>query len=126
MIFSRTVCRVVFDCFQPITSRPREKQPSTPTACGMIQNMSRTTLERYKYFRCVSACWCHQLVMTGIQNVLLNSIGLLWLSLSFGLICPQLFGAPGGGLKFSVVVVNTHVAQSVRPGVVSATLLAVH
>ena len=44
--FSQRVSPVVFDCLQPISSRPREKLPSTPTPCRMIQNMSHATLQR--------------------------------------------------------------------------------
>jgi len=77
-ISSWRVSPVVFDCLQPITSLPREKLASTPTPCGKIENMSRTTLERSAYFQCVSSCWRHQSVMSGIQNVLLISIGSEW------------------------------------------------
>jgi len=76
--FSRRVSPVVFDWLQPITSRPMEKLASTPTPCGMIENMSRATLERSAYFQCVSCCCRHQSVMSGIQNVLLISIGSEW------------------------------------------------
>ena len=69
--FSQRVPPVVFDCLQPITSRPREKLDSTPTPCRMLENMSRSTLERSAYFECVSSCCRHQSVMSGIQNVLL-------------------------------------------------------
>jgi len=75
---SRRVSPVVFDCLQPITSRPREKLASTPTPCGMIENMSRATLERSAYFECVSSCCRRQSGMSGIQNVLLISIGSEW------------------------------------------------
>jgi len=57
MTSSRRVSPVVFDCLQPITSRPRAKPASTPTPCGMIENMSRNTLERSAYKVCVSSCW---------------------------------------------------------------------
>jgi len=76
--YSRRVWPVVFDCLQPITSRPREKLVSTATPCVMIENMLRATLESSAYFECVSSCWCHQSVMSGIQNVLLISIGSEW------------------------------------------------
>jgi len=72
------VSHVVFHCVHPITSRPRDKLAYTPTPCGMIENMSRATLERSAYFESVSCCWRHQLVMSGIQNVLLISIGSEW------------------------------------------------
>ena len=77
-LFSGRVSPVVFDCLQPITSRPREKLASTPTPCGMIENMSHATLERSANFECVSSCCRHQSVMSGIQNVLLISIGSEW------------------------------------------------
>jgi hypothetical protein len=57
---------VVFDYLQLITSRPREKLASTPTPCGMLENMSRTTLERSAYFYWVSTYCRHQSVMSGI------------------------------------------------------------
>jgi len=76
--FSRRVSPLVFDCLQPITSRPRETLASTLTPCGMIENMSRATFEWSAYFECVPSCWCHQSTMSGIQNILLNSIGLEW------------------------------------------------
>jgi len=75
MTFSWRVLPVVLDCLQLITSRPREKLASTPTPCGMIENMSCATLEWSAYFECVSSCWLQQSVMSGIQNVPLNFIG---------------------------------------------------
>jgi len=47
-------------------------------ACGMIEIMSRATLERSTYFECVSSCCHHQSVMSSIQNVLLISVGSEW------------------------------------------------
>jgi len=44
------VLPVVFDCLQPIASCPREEQASTPTPCGMIENMSHAWLEWSAYF----------------------------------------------------------------------------
>jgi len=72
------VSPVVFDCLHPITSRPREKRASTPTPRGRIENMTRATLERSVYCECVSSCWRHQSVMSGIHNVLLIYIGSEW------------------------------------------------
>jgi len=69
------VLPVVFDCLQPITFPQREKVAFTPTLYGMIENMSRATLERSAYFECISTSWCHQSVMSGMQNVLLITIG---------------------------------------------------
>ena len=57
--FSRRVSPVVFDRLQPITSRPREKQASTLTPCGMVENMSCATVEWSAYLECVSSCWRH-------------------------------------------------------------------
>jgi len=76
--FSGKVSPVVFDCLLPITSRPREILAYTPTPCGMIENMTRATLERSAYFECVFSCWRHQSVMSGIHTVLLISIGSEW------------------------------------------------
>ena len=73
--FYRRVSPEVFDCLQPITSRARETLATTPTPCGMIEIMSRARLERSVYFDCVSSCWCIQLEMSSIQNILLISIG---------------------------------------------------
>jgi len=61
--FSRMVLPVVFDCLQPVTCRQREQLASTPTPCGMIENMSCATLERSVYLQCVSSCWRHQSVI---------------------------------------------------------------
>jgi len=63
--FPPRVSPVVFDCLQPITSRPREKLASTLTPCGMREDMSQATLERSAYFERVSSCWHHQLAMSG-------------------------------------------------------------
>jgi hypothetical protein len=41
-------------------------------------NMSRATFEYLDYFECVSSCWRHQSVMSGIQNVMLIPIWLEW------------------------------------------------
>jgi len=47
--FLRSVSPVVIDCLQPILSQPRQKLASTPTPCGMIENMSRAPLKRLVY-----------------------------------------------------------------------------
>ena len=73
--FSRTVSPVVFHCLHPITCRPREKLASTQAPWGMIEIMSRATLERSAYFECVSSYCRHQSVIPGNQNILLISIG---------------------------------------------------
>jgi len=75
---SRRVYPVVFHCLQPMTARPREKLASALTSGGTIQHMSRAALVSAAYFQCVSFRWRHQSVMSGIQNVLLISIGLEW------------------------------------------------
>jgi len=75
---SQRVLPVVADCLQPITSRPSEKLASTPTPWGIIEIMSRPTLERSAYLEWVSSCWHHQSVMSGNQNVLLSSIWSEW------------------------------------------------
>jgi hypothetical protein len=94
--YSRRISPVDFDCLPPKTSWPREKLPSIPRPCNIIENMLRTTLETSVYCECISCCWHHQSVMSGIQNVLIISSGLVWYSLRFGLICPQFSGASGG------------------------------
>ena len=76
----------------------------------MTENISRATLERSASFECVASCWCHQSVMSGIQNVLVISIELEWYALRFGLICPQCFGASDGEFKQSLAAVNNRVA----------------
>jgi len=78
MIFSQMDLPVVIDSPQATTSRPREKLASSSTPCGMRKNMSHVTLERSAYFECISSCWRHLLIMSGIQNVLLISIGPEW------------------------------------------------
>ena len=123
--FLRRVSTEVFDCLQPITSRPKETLASMPTPCGMIEKMLHATLKRLVYFECISSYWLHQSVISGNQNVLLTSIGLEWQSLRFGLICPQMIGASGGELKYSLAAVNRRAEWSLCPGVVSATLWGV-
>jgi len=66
---------VVLDCLRPITSHPREALASTPTACGMMETVSRATLQRTVHCEGVSTCWRNQSVMSGIQNVLVISTG---------------------------------------------------
>jgi hypothetical protein len=78
MTCSLRVSPVVSDCLQPITSWPREILVSTPTPCGMIENMSHSTFERSAHFECVSSGWHYQSVMSGIQNALLISSGSEW------------------------------------------------
>jgi len=121
MTFLRRVSPVVLDCLQPITSCQREKLDSTPTPGGMIDNVLRATLERSAYSECVSSCWHHQSVMSGIEKVLLISIGLEWYFLRFESICPQFLGASGGEFRWSLAAITERAAQSLRPGVVSAT-----
>jgi len=75
------LCRisaVVIDYLKPITSRQREKLVWTTTPCSMLENISRTTLERSMCFESVYSCSRHQSVMSGIQNVLQISIWLEW------------------------------------------------
>jgi len=55
--FSRTRLPVVFECFQRTTSRPKEWLASTPTPGGMIENMSRATLDRSAQWECDFTCW---------------------------------------------------------------------
>ena len=97
--FSPRVSPVVFECFQPITCRPREQLASTPTPCDMIEDMSRATLQRSEYFECVSSFYRHQSGMSGIQNVMLISTGSERYSLIFGLLCSLFSGASGGEFK---------------------------
>jgi len=74
----RRVSPAVIDCLYPITSPPGEKLASTPTPCGMRDNMSCATLQRSAYIDHFSSCWCHQSVISGNQHVLLISIGSEW------------------------------------------------
>jgi len=76
--FSQMVRPVVFDCLQPIRYRPKQTLASTPTACGMTENMSHATLERLANCECVSFCCHYQSMISGIQNVLLISFGSEW------------------------------------------------
>jgi len=73
--FLRRVSHVVFDYLQPIMSCPREKLARALTPSGMIETISHATLERSVYFECISSCWCHQSVISSIQNVLRISMG---------------------------------------------------
>jgi len=119
------VLRLVFHCLEPISSRPREKLVSTATPCGMIQNMSHSTLERSAYYTCISTCWCHEPVISGIHNVLLIAVGLEWYSSRSGLICPKYFFDSGCEIKWSLAAVNKRASWSLCPGVISAACLGV-
>jgi len=89
----------------------------------MIENMSRATFERSAYFEWVSSCRRHHPVMSGIQNVLVISIGSEWKSLRFGLIWTQFFGDASSEYKSSLAAVKQCAARSLHPGVVLATLV---
>jgi len=78
MTFSQRVSPVVSDCFQPITSHPRQKLVSTLRPYGMIENMLRDTLERSANFGWVSFCQSHQSATSGIRSVMLISMVLEW------------------------------------------------
>lgn len=123
--FLQRVLPVVVDCLQLIASHSKEKMASTLTAYGVIENMSHATIERSAYCECIHTCWRHQLVMSGIRNVLLICIWLEWLSLRFGLICLPFIGPAGGEIEWSLVVVNKRTGRSLRLGIVSANLLGV-
>jgi hypothetical protein len=74
---------------------------------SMKENISCATLGRSVYIQCIYSCWSHQLVTSGIQNVVLISIGLecklLWLRLP----CPpQNFGTSGNELTKSLAATN--------------------
>jgi len=75
MIFSRTVLAGVFHCHQQLKSCSKEIVDSTPTPCGMAEDIWHPTSERSVFFKCVSSGPCHQLVRCGIQNVLQISQG---------------------------------------------------
>ena len=122
---SQRVSPVLCDSLQLITPWPREKLASIPTPCGMIETMSRTTLERSAYFECVSPGCRHQSAMSGTHNVLLIAIELEWLSLRFWLKCPKFFSASGGEFLYSLAAVNNLAARSFHPGVVWSALLGV-
>jgi len=78
MTFSWRASHLLFDCVNPITARPRERLASTPTPWGMIENISRATLDRSAFFEGVSSCYRHQSVISGNQNVLSIPIGSEW------------------------------------------------
>jgi len=75
---SRWVSPMVYACLQPKTSWARETLASSPSPCGMIGNTSHASLPRSEYFKCAYSCWCHLSVMSGINNILLISIGYEW------------------------------------------------
>jgi len=54
------------------------KLRSTLTSCGMIQNPLYATIERSVYIKCISSCWHHQSVISGIHNVLPIPMQLEW------------------------------------------------
>jgi len=76
--FSHSISPEVLECLQPKTSCPREELASTLTPCGIIQNMSRATLEGSEYFASISSCWRYQSVISGNKNALLISMGSEW------------------------------------------------
>jgi len=76
--FSHTVLSVVVDCLLPITSHTWEQLVSTATPCGIFENMLRATLKRVGYCECISLCWPHRCMISGIQNLLLISIRSEW------------------------------------------------
>jgi len=123
--FLHRVSPVVFDRLQLKTTHPWEYLASTPTQCGMIENMSHATWDKSVYFECVSSCWHHQAGITGIQNVLLITIRPEWESLIFGSTRPQFFGDSGGEFKWSNMEVHKCVAGSLRLGLVSATSVGI-
>jgi len=117
------LCRLspaVFDCSLPIPSCHSEKLASSPTPCGLIDNMLHGTLERSEYSQCISSHWRHQSVMSGIRYVLLITIGLECYTLILWLIRLKFFVAPGGHFKFSPAVVIQHAAWSLLLGVLSS------
>lgn len=74
----RSVSPVGSNWLHPILFCQRGNLPFTLTRCGIIENMSRATLDRSAYIECDSSCWCHQWVIWGNHNVLLISIGWEW------------------------------------------------
>jgi len=58
--FWQRVSPMGFDCLHPIRTCPREKQASTLTPCGIIENRLRATLDRPAYIEHGSSRWCHQ------------------------------------------------------------------
>jgi len=76
--FSSRVLPLVLDCLQLRTSRGRSKLASNLTPCGMIEIMLCAVLERSAYFGCVSAYWCHQLMISGNKNEQMISLGSEW------------------------------------------------
>jgi len=78
MTFSRRVSSVVLDYLQPMPPRARKKQASTPTPCGVIENMLHASLARLANLECVFFCWRHQTVLSVVQSVLVISIWSGW------------------------------------------------
>ena len=76
--FSRWVLPVLFESLQAMTSCTTEKLATTPTQCGMFENVSHATLGRSALFDWVSSDWRDQSVRSSIQNALLISIGSEW------------------------------------------------
>jgi len=76
--FLGRISPVVFDWVHSIMFCRRERLASTPTPCGIINNMLCATLERSAYVECVSAYSCNQSVISGSENVLGVSMGSKW------------------------------------------------
>ena len=76
--FSQRLLPSLLDCLQSISSCHREQPESAPKPSGMIEDLSPTTLQPSAHFECLSSCCSHQSVISGIENVLLISIGSEW------------------------------------------------
>jgi len=117
---------VIWIIWVPIPVKPISSVRN-PFRCAVLITVNRMMVDfsDMAYVQCVSSCWHHQSVKSGNQNVLLTYIGLEWKWLRVGMICPQFFGASGGEFKLSLAAVNKRAAPSLRPGVISASLLGV-
>jgi len=122
---SQRVFPVVYYCLHLIMSCQREQLASTTTRCGTIDNSSHATMERYAYFNCDSTCWCYQLVISGIQNAVVISMGSEWESLRCWSAFNQGFGNSGGESEWRIVTFNMCAIGLVHLGVASASFLGI-
>jgi len=58
-VYSWRVSHVVFDFLQPFMYCATDKLASTPTQCGVVENVMHALLPRSGYFDYVTYCWHH-------------------------------------------------------------------
>jgi len=122
---AQNVSVVVLDSLQWIISCPRNMLASTLTLCGMIENVSHTTLQRSAYNACILSYCVHWLVTFGNNNVQLILIGSGWFSSRLGLSYPQCFGDSDIELIKRLVAGNICAVWLLCIGVISVIIVGI-